>query len=389
MKNKILSIDFEIIWKSIHSHLDHEEQLLLDKWLDEDQKHRSYYQKAQKHLSETEIHPVKADLNKLWQDITIEEGVNHSDKKKKRLLLSVAASIAILIASYVLYPSLTSDSDIQTASRHLTYPAPGQHKAILHLENGKQLVLGENADHTDQAVQDVMEIHNKSLRYKNRETSSSAQPMVMHVLEVPRGGEFMLTLTDGTKIWLNAQSTLKYPVTFDQDKRVVELTGEAYFEVFHDESRPFEVISGDQTLRVLGTSFNINYYPEENEIISTLVEGKISINTSGGPQAILSPGDQAIYKPEQQSLEKQQVNTQYFIAWKNGLFYFQDKSLDHIMKVLSRWYEIEVFYDNPKKQNIRFTGALKRYESFKEVIDLIELTDDVKFTIKENVIIIE
>ncbi|MBK6264017.1 FecR domain-containing protein [Marivirga sp. S37H4] len=382
-----ISLDFEIIWKSIHGNLTDNEQYLLDKWLEEDHENRVYYAKAKEHLEHNKIKLVKADVPALRKALAIRKEPSLRKKLGLALFISVAASL-ILVFSFISFFNETDDKlfHLEEAKQTPIYPEPGKRQAVLHLGGGEKILLGEQStskQKIDGKFKKFLNLNKESIEYKKGDFNSDNQPSNQHLLEVQTGGEFMLILSDGTKVWINSESTLKYPANFGTESRVVELSGEAYFEVAHENNRPFQVITGNQTIRVLGTSFNVTSYPNE-ETTSTLLKGKIQIETDKNDTAILFPGNQAIYHPKKQELFQKQVNVEHFIAWKNGLFYFKDQPLDHIMEVLSRWYSIEVVYKNPEKKNIRFTGTLKRYSSFKEVIKLIEMTGDVKFYLSSN-----
>lgn len=388
MKTSITTIEFEIIWKSIHGELNPMEQHQLDQWLAQDPKHRAYYQQAQKHYAQETISTAKPQVESLWEEIAKQE----TAKPKTRYVQAIAASIVLVLgafAGYILWQSSTSSPSQSKLTADATTLDPGSSKAVLVLPDGKEIALGNPASDSSlirQQLNGLANINQSAVSYKSTTDANTAS--AYHTLNIPRGGEFQLLLSDGTKVWLNSQSSIHYPIKFNGDKRVVQLTGEAYFEVAKNEDKPFEVITGNQTIRVLGTSFNVNYYPEDEQIVSTLLEGKIQVN-SGKSNTIMTPGEQVIYDIKKESITKKEVIVENFIAWKNGEFYFHDRSLEHIMKVLARWYNIEVFYENGTKRDIRFTGSLKRYKRFEEVVELIEATDDVKFEIKENVIIIE
>ena len=389
MKNKILQIDFEIIWKSIHASLNEDEQILLDRWLAEDDKHRIYYEQVVNHYKQKEPDMARPDIASLWNEIETEEYGRPEGSGKRKWLPLIAASVAILIVALVIFlrPPASDLTDTSVAQHSDTQLSPGN-KAILRLGNGKTIVLGAEKSTSTRENGSTIDITGESVRYSDEEAASTG-PVAMHEIEVPTGGEFTLILSDGTKVWLNSQSTLKYPAVFSKDKRIVQLTGEAYFEVTHRSTQPFEVVAADQTITVLGTSFNVSHYPEDQEIVSTLVEGKVRIDTRAGSKTTLSPGEQSVYNKESNEITRQKVNVEKYIAWKNGLFYFENESLERIMKILSRWYGVKVVYTNPAQKQERFTGTLKRYNTFENVIDLIEMTQDVKFEIKENVVIIE
>ena len=198
-------------------------------------------------------------------------------------------------------------------------------------------------------------------------------------------------MSDGTKVWLNAETTLKYPVQFVGAERNVELTGEAYFEVAHNESKPFHVVSGGQSIEVLGTEFNISAYKDDLNIVTTLVKGKVSVyeTYTKNKNQLLKPNGQTTMNRRSGEITSKVVDPKNFIAWKSGAFYFQDKTFDGMMKVLSRWYDINVFYDNEAVREIKFTGRFKRYDDFETVKNLIEKTDEVKFELNGKTVVIK
>lgn len=386
MKNKILSIDFQIIWKSIHTSLTEDEQALLDTWLAENERHREYYDRAIKHFAQKKPTQAKPAPASLWREIEKIEKVKRTNKRK--LSISIAASVAMLAVTAFVFLNISKDKPKSTVvpQQAETYSTPGK-KAILKLGDGKTITLGANNSTSTVENGSSIDISGESVHYSAKDHTATTA-VAMHEIEIPTGGEFTLILSDGTKIWLNSESSLRYPATFPGDKRVVELTGEAYFEVAHREAQPFEVVTANQTITVLGTSFNVSHYPEDQEIVSTLVAGKVRVRTEDGTKTTLSPGEQAVYRKRSHTITRHQVDVEKYIAWKNGLFYFENEPLERIMVTLSRWYDIEVVYVNPYLKQTRFTGTLKRYETFENVIDIIEMTHDVKFEIKENVITI-
>jgi len=388
-KKNIGSIDFEIIWKSFHAQLTEDEEQKLMEWLHENREHEVYYEKAKAHYSKRKTDIASVSLNDLRKKIEPSNYIGRKRNKHRRLwVTSVAASILLIALSFLLFQYMDKKPLHETPiAKESVKPSPGGKKAILHID-GEKILLGESstADQlSKQRKKSFLKISKKSLTYG----TPTDDVIVQHVLETPRGGEFMLTLGDGTKVWINAASKLTYPSSFSKNERLVKLKGEAYFEVAHDRERPFKVLSGKQTIEVLGTSFNLSNYPKE-ATTSTLVEGQIQIDTKAGASATLMAGEQAIYNEEDGLLDKRKVNTSHFTAWREGLFYFKDESLQQIMTVLARWYSIDdLQYKNVGKKEIRFTGTLKRYDSFQEVTDIIEMTGDVKFKTVGNKVIIE
>lgn len=210
------------------------------------------------------------------------------------------------------------------------------------------------------------------------ETDTTTAP-VYHKITIPRGGEYILRLADGTRVWLNSETELEYPVVFTKKQRQVFLKGEAYFEVAPDSLHPFIVKTEQQNLRVLGTSFAIRAYANESVILTTLETGKVNIH-SKGQEVILTPGEQSCLKDGNLTVAK--VNTTLFTAWHKGIFIFQDQPLENILNTLARWYNIDIFYTNENLKDIHFTGELKRYDRIQDFLCKLEILEKVRFTIK-------
>src|SRR5690606_2812567 len=260
---------------------------------------------------------------------------------------------------------------------------PGGNRATLTLADGSTvdlseaqsgIIVGEGINYTDGSA--VLGEH------VNEE---AAEPMggmlarpAVHVLTTPKGGTYQITLSDGTNVWLNSASTLKYPARFEENERVVELEGEAYFEVtaqtagMRSSNRvPFRVISKGQTVEVLGTQFNISAYADEPAIKTTLVEGRVKVEAGESPfkGLLLEPGEQAILTGT--VMQKQQVDVEQFIAWKDGLFSFRETELHAVMSQLSRWYDVTIAYQD-NVPTTHYYGAISRNESLAGVLDLLQ-----------------
>ena len=203
---------------------------------------------------------------------------------------------------------------------------------------------------------------------------------------VPRAGEYSLTLSDGTRVWLNSDSEIRYPVAFGKDRRTVFLSGEAYFEVEKDAERPFYVVLHDMEVKVYGTSFNVNTH-YQGKILTTLVEGKVGIRVkSTGAESILQPNQMAEFNREKEEVEVTDVDTYYYTAWRAGEFVFQNETIEEIMDRLCRWYDMEVFYANNDVRGKRFTGVIARFTNVADVLHLIGETATVQFNLKGDVI---
>ncbi|SEM82151.1 FecR protein [Mucilaginibacter gossypiicola] len=257
---------------------------------------------------------------------------------------------------------------------------PGSNKATLTLADGKQITLDGSKkgrlftlNHVS-ANNDV----DSSVTYQKNTTEITGSPQPYNVLTTPRGGKYQLILADGTKVWLNAGSIIKFPVDFAGSERVVEFSGEAYFEVAHDARRPFKVVSTGQLVQVLGTHFDINAYQDEDAVKTTLLEGSVKVygksrtSTSAATEIIIKPNEQAVFKNDQ--LSKQTVDADEFVAWKNGLILFRNADIHDVMRKISRWYNVEVEYQG-QIGNDTYNGEIPRNAAFSEVLKILKLDD--------------
>ena len=308
-------------------------------------------------------------------------------KLKIRWSYSVAAAIAVLLCSVLLYRWLGTNQENQVVPRD---SRQNVNTSIAHLKlNTGEVVELEKYDGKfirEDSVQIANE--NATLRYTSTD-SVAPEKVEFNTLVIPRGSEYNVVLADGTKVFLNAGSEISYPVVFAGDKREVKLKGEAYFEVRKDERRPFFVQAGDVQIQVLGTSFNVTAYPGRGRIETTLEEGKIQL-TDGRESVEVSPGKQAIYDIEDGRFEVKQVDTKLYTAWKDGYYKFDQMTLEDIMETLALWYDLNVFYQNPGVKSLEFTGRLRRYDEVVSWFEKLEQTGLVVFEVNgKNVIIKE
>ena len=308
-------------------------------------------------------------------------------KLKIRWSYSVAAAIAVLLCSVLLYRWLGTNQENQVVPRDVRQNV---NTSIAHLKlNTGEVVELEKYDGKfirEDSVQIANE--NATLRYTSTD-SVAPEKVEFNTLVIPRGSEYNIVLADGTKVFLNAGSEISYPVVFAGDKREVKLKGEAYFEVRKDERRPFFVQAGDVQIQVWGTSFNVTAYPGRGRIETTLEEGKIQL-TDGRESVEVSPGKQAIYDIEDGRFEVKQVDTKLYTAWKDGYYKFDQMTLEDIMETLALWYDLNVFYRNPGVKSLEFTGRLRRYDEVVSLFEKLEQTGLVVFEVNgKNVIIKE
>jgi transmembrane sensor len=260
---------------------------------------------------------------------------------------------------------------------------PGRTKAVLTLGDGRRVELDSSASGliARQGNAKIMRSNNGGVDYQRDGEVAASGGALMNTLSTPRGGQYRLTLPDGTRVWLNAASAITYPTAFTGDERKVRVTGEAYFEVSADPGKPFIVdIDGRSSVDVLGTSFDVNGYPEEGPVRTTLIEGKVRVaGDRPGNVLTLKPGQQAQAAGERLTLVTR-VDIDQVTAWKNGFFSFQDLHLQEVMRQLARWYDLEVVYEKGIPDMI-FEGEISRNIKLSDLLKVLARAD-VKFRIE-------
>ena len=259
---------------------------------------------------------------------------------------------------------------------------PGRNTAMLTLSNGQKINLSSagNGQIAYQSGITIFKTTSGQITYKGTVGQTNPNDTISNLVSTPNGGQWQVTLPDGSKVWLNSAASLKYPVTFtDRKERIVQLTGEAYFEVAKDKLHPFIVKTGQQTVTVLGTHFDINAYPDEPYLKTTLAEGSVKVSLAGGLPQFLVPGQQAIVKD--QKIKISEANVEEALAWKNGYFRFNDENIKSVMRKLARWYNIEVQYD-PNITKDGMNGKVSRYKNIDQVLSALEATQTVHFKVE-------
>lgn len=290
-----------------------------------------------------------------------------------------AAAVLVLLVSAGAY-FLLKPSPAKPVMAAVADIAPGSNKAVLTLADGSEMLLDSAGNRTIQQGGTAIKQTGGNLQYNATGGEAAGS---YNTLTTPRGGQFRITLPDGTKVWLNAASSLHYPTAFTGNERKVSITGEAYFEVAKNEEKPFRVaINATNTIEVLGTSFNVNAYTDEDYISTTLLTGLVRVRKGTG-QAVLKPGQQAhatAAQPFVQVLEHADISKA--IAWKNGLFNFQDVDLKEVMQQLSRWYDIEVVYERGIP-DLQFIGEIDRSMPLSEVLKGLQMSG-VNFRLEQG-----
>ncbi len=300
--------------------------------------------------------------------------------KRFPLWRSIAAAVVLLIIGVGVYFYRHKAELPQEIVRHEEKKKrdimPGGNKATLTLANGMQLVLDSTQKGTlaGQGNMKVLKLGSGRLAYqsgalkKGNEKLSDRGAIAYNTLTTPRGGQYQLTLSDGTKVWLNSGSSIRYPVAFKGKKRKVEMTGEVYFEVKHDEDKPFKVWVNGEVIEDIGTHFNVNAYADEPAMRTTLLEGAVKVR-----KRILKPGEQAVLENGKMKV-LENINTDNIVAWKNGYFAFNDATLAMVMRKLARWYDIEVVYREGVDSEQRFSGRIGRDLTLSQVLNGLRQT---------------
>lgn len=262
--------------------------------------------------------------------------------------------------------------------------APAQSKAYLFLADGSRVDLSKGADHICVYENNVAVCDSGVIEY-DRLSGDGSQDVTYNKICVPRGGEYRLVLSDGTGIWINAETELKYPIRFGSGKREVFLKGEAYFEVKRDTSHPFVVHTSGGIVTVLGTEFNVRDYSDEEGVVTTLVKGKVEYRTERS-HVILNPGYQSV--DINHEILVQRVHVEEYAGWKDGKYIFFDESLEHLMSYVERTYDVSVFFTNETIKELRFSGDLQRYDRVELFLRYLESVGDVQFSVQDKTITI-
>jgi len=298
----------------------------------------------------------------------------------------IAAAVIVIcaIGAGVLYLKRDQRSLEQTAKVHKTDIPPGHNQATLTLANGKKILLSSavNSGLLKEAGVEVQKNSKGELIYKQVGSGESTE-LEYHTLTTAKGEQYQVILPDNSHVWLNSASSIKFPINFAQSKeRRVFITGEAYFEVAKDKTKPFKVVSDNQLVTVYGTHFDINSYKDEPGIKTTLLEGSVDVNGT-----LLKPKQQAIN--ENGVMKVIPVDVENIIAWKNGYFRFRTETLESIMLKVSRWYDVDVEFQSPSLKTIEFGGVMTKYVNVSKVLEMLELTGEASFELKGRTIIVK
>ncbi len=373
-----------LLSKALLGTLSEEEERALQQWRDESPENEQLYESemnteyiVQKSHEVARVNIVNGYMN------VLQKRKRNVRVRRVRRIVSIAAGVVLPLLAVVLWYGTREkigdvSEQVTSVIRH------GGVKAELVLADGTTRILGSEVTDSLLVQQGAnIVVQNQGVSYR---VDSSVVEERYNTLRVPRGGEYSITLSDGTIVYLNSESELRYPVNFVGRDRRVYLSGEAYFDVVQDEAHPFIVDMGNSSVRVLGTSFNVRAYADEDEVLTTLVQGTVKFS-AGKESVTLEPGKQAVLG-KSESIETREVDTYLYTAWKEGVFAFKKQRLEEIMKVVSRWYDVNIFWENVSQKEVTFTGKMKRYDDFSKIVEILEMTGNTEFVIKENNIFI-
>lgn len=313
-----------------------------------------------------------------------------SSLKKKRNLTpyyGVAASIAVLLI-VTLFFFIREDKQIVSEKLVTSEIKPIQSRALLVLSTGEQIQLTKSAQEIQEQDGSVLKIDSvMGVQYDSLSTKRAEKPIYNKIV-VPRGGEYFVTLSEGTKVWLDADSELEYPVFFSGDFREVKLKGNAYFSVTKKNDKPFVVRAGEFSLKVYGTEFNVNAYDLQN-IETVLVNGSIGFKANEStPERMMEPNELAVSDSRTGLSEIHQVDIYPYIAWKNQNIVFVNERLESIMEKMARWYDVTVFFQDESLKDLRFDCNMRRYADIRDLFFFLEKTSNARFALNGRTVVI-
>lgn len=375
------------------------ERAILNDWLDECEANRQTYKRIirgeaiSRRLKTEEQINATTDFRKIQENITQALSRQRRLRQWHRLSWGAAAAALIGIAVYTIHPWKTGEKFVPYSVPTTVIAAipNSEIKTMLVTADGKQIDLEQQFPDTLASRQALIHGEKGQLSYKAKDLTPTAEVQEeWNKVITSVGGEYVLTLSDGTRVWMNANTTLEFPVNFVKSQRRVKLQGEAYFEVARDESKPFIVETTGMQTKVLGTTFNIKAYPDESREQTTLLEGKVEVSLSStsatvpSPKLVLEPGMQAQWEEGSTSLSMQAVNPDNIIAWRRGEFVFNEEDINIVLRTLSRWYGVEFISSDMGQETYTFSGMMSKDDKLETTLEILTLAGGPAFKIEGN-----
>ena len=358
-----------------------EEKRALQEWIAASEGHAALYEEIRKDFKEGRRRRLYTR-----EEVEMQLAKFHRRNRNRKLWLirrvGYAAAVVLVVGvAFCVSLYMKQPAEKMAAVEVTSVPEAG---AQLILSSGELVDLDDRQEFAEENVRITRQY--KELTYLNQDTVRERE-VRYNTLVIPRGGDFKVTLADGTIVWLNSCTRLRYPLDFKGDVREVFLEGEAYFEVAKDAKHPFVVRTADVDVRVLGTRFNLSAYEDDALVSTTLEEGSVEVSTPLGKQ-VIRPNEQLVFNVKEGKVDCRDVDASVYSAWKDRMFIFEDETLERIMKRLQMWYDVEVFFSSEDVKSCRFTGDLKRYDDFSRIVWMIEEVAGVSMQISGNNIVI-
>ena len=381
------SLEWTLIKRSLTEELTTEERLQLETWLNESSAHRRYYDRIVGFDPSEGVSGLSGEQceEELAQYVTLIRKGKREQQKKHFIIFTRYAAVLFVLLTVGIYFWYQERGVSETSQKTMVLAVKGKVQPILVTEEGTRIEL-EQQGGLLQKISDGRITSEENAIVYNQPTGGKGQAVAgLHTLIIPRGGEYRVTLADGTIVWLNAETEFSYPVSFTDSLRAVKLKGEAYFEVAKDVEKPFIVRMNEYNVRVTGTQFNVRNYSNES-LATTLVEGGVQIERKGKVDR-LRPGQQAVL--ENNEIRIRVVNVEEQVAWRHGAFGFTQCRLENIMEELARWYDVDVFYMNQQVKDYHFSAWFKRSSSINEVINILEKTKKISLDLKGRILTVK
>lgn len=383
----------EIISRYILGELTDAEKVQLEQWMETSSRNKRLFDRLveEKTVADKVQAYARIDRKGALRDLLQRKRQLKERVRRRRFMRVFGYAATILLPLVVLlYFYYRPGGEMQT-----TLPRPevraeipaGKSKAILQLADGNEVELSSETSRRIVEREGITIKQDSGIIKYKVDGSTMRHKEQFNTIRVPKGGEFTLMLSDGTRVWLNAESRLRFPEEFVGTQRKVFLEGEAYFDVSHDAEKRFIVQTKEAEVRVYGTEFNVSAYEDEASTVATLVKGSISMKVRGVDERIrLKPGEQACLTGGE--LTKHEVDTENYTAWMKGRLIFNSVRLEDMLRRLARWYNVEIVFSEEALKDVTFTGEVKKYEDFTDILDVIEATRTARFQVKDRTIIV-
>ncbi|MFR7875329.1 MAG: FecR family protein [Butyricimonas paravirosa] len=378
-----------LIFLHVQGMTDNAQEKELNEWRSVSPRHEELFQRmlSSEHVEKSISRFVKTEEEEErgWRQLQQKARSGRSVRKIKWFPYAAAIVLILSVGGVFYFSGDKEQTEILPIAKN-EVQVPGS-RAVLILPDGRKVDLENEVLRSDLAQSDsLLLVSARSLKYRDIDSPDTTE--IFHTLEIPRVGEYLLTLSDGTMIYLNSESTLSFPVKFQGKERKVYLTGEAYFKVAKNTEHPFVVTAGELEVLVTGTTFGVRAYKDEKDIQTTLESGRVTVKVEG-KSVKLVPNKQVLFNKSTMGLEVRDVDVDLYLAWADGRLVYDNCPLEKILTDLGRWYNIDVFYSRDELRSYQFSLNMKKHEEFTQVLELIGKTGEVQFEIKDNTVIVK